>query len=154
MSDTVMTPQHPRWEEFCERLEGPEACDFRDATNKLGFAWTCNHTHLFALDILFALGPVSGVSGPRESEAVRDATRAAVLHLVSSRVRAARMTDAITAYYIATVWMGTDDDDAVGKKAVIRMQACGPDDYRARVRALWPDRWVIIGPISVSKEQG
>ena len=25
----VMTPDHPRWEEFCERLEGPEGCNFR-----------------------------------------------------------------------------------------------------------------------------
>jgi hypothetical protein len=25
----VMTPEHPRWEEFCERLAGPEGCHFR-----------------------------------------------------------------------------------------------------------------------------
>lgn len=61
--------------------------------------------------------------------------------------------DPITAWYLATVWMGTDEYDAVGRRTVIRLQACGPDDYRARVKALWPDRWVIIGPVSRSKVQ-
>jgi hypothetical protein len=28
-------PRHPRWEEFIERLAGPEGCDFTDTT------WTC-----------------------------------------------------------------------------------------------------------------
>ena len=34
-----MTPQHPRWDEFCERLEGPEGCDFQ----KVGAdtRWSC-----------------------------------------------------------------------------------------------------------------
>ena len=36
--EEVMTPSNPRWGEFCTRLEGPEACDFkRDAAGKISF---------------------------------------------------------------------------------------------------------------------
>lgn len=35
--DLVMTREHPRWREFCERLAGPEACDFKD-----GGTWKCD----------------------------------------------------------------------------------------------------------------
>jgi Protein of unknown function (DUF2695) len=31
ISDNAMTKEHPRWEEFLERLEGPEGCNFREA---------------------------------------------------------------------------------------------------------------------------
>jgi hypothetical protein len=27
---TVMSPYHPRWDEFCTRLQGPEGCNFRE----------------------------------------------------------------------------------------------------------------------------
>lgn len=63
------------------------------------------------------------------------------------------MADAITAWYIATVWMG-DRDDLIGTRSIIRLPAIGPADYRVRVQQLWPDRWVIVGPISRSKVQG
>lgn len=36
----VMTPDHARWEEFCNRLSGPEACDFK-ADPVSGFTWKC-----------------------------------------------------------------------------------------------------------------
>lgn len=29
----VMTPEHRRWKEFCNRLAGPEGCDFKDGAN-------------------------------------------------------------------------------------------------------------------------
>lgn len=28
-----MTLKHPRWEEFCTRLDGPEGCDFKEDEN-------------------------------------------------------------------------------------------------------------------------
>ena len=36
----VMTPAHPLWEEFYERLNGPEGCDFRPHPT-LGFTFIC-----------------------------------------------------------------------------------------------------------------
>ena len=38
----VMAPDHPRWDEFVERLEGPEGCDFTPAASGLGHEWTCS----------------------------------------------------------------------------------------------------------------
>jgi hypothetical protein len=39
----VMTPQHKDWARFCELLEGPEGCDFKeDPKNKGGFTSKCN----------------------------------------------------------------------------------------------------------------
>jgi hypothetical protein len=39
---TPMTREHPRWEEFCARLEGPEGCDFRsDCERGVGDTWYC-----------------------------------------------------------------------------------------------------------------
>jgi len=35
----IMTPQHARWDEFCERLEGPERCNFRKVNGES--RWTC-----------------------------------------------------------------------------------------------------------------
>ncbi len=36
----IMLPNHPRWNEFCERLEGEEGCNFRK--NKDGeIIWDC-----------------------------------------------------------------------------------------------------------------
>jgi len=49
----VMTPQHPRWKEFCNRLAGPEGCDFKK--NPDGKAtWTCagGNDRTFAVKIL------------------------------------------------------------------------------------------------------
>jgi len=49
----VMTPDHERWEEFCERLEGPEGCDFRP-----DHTWKCNNKgdRPFATKILEDMG--------------------------------------------------------------------------------------------------
>ena len=52
----MMTPEHPRWDEFCDRLQGPEGCDFTEAANGLKATWTCNHDRTFAIEILFAMG--------------------------------------------------------------------------------------------------
>lgn len=36
----LMTPQHPKWEEFLVRLEGPEGCNFQeDEAGKI--SWKC-----------------------------------------------------------------------------------------------------------------
>ncbi len=36
----IMQPTHPRWEEFCERLGGPDGCNFRK--NESGdLIWDC-----------------------------------------------------------------------------------------------------------------
>jgi len=40
----VMNPSHPLWEEFCERLEGPEGCDFqKDEYDHI--TWNCKGGH-------------------------------------------------------------------------------------------------------------
>lgn len=36
----TMTPEHERWEEFVEMLEGPVGCDFKDDEEK-GKTWRC-----------------------------------------------------------------------------------------------------------------
>ena len=38
MKKVIMTTQHPKWDEFCTRLEGPEGCKF---TKK---SWICDGT--------------------------------------------------------------------------------------------------------------
>ena len=39
----LMTPDHPRWDEFAEILEGPEYCDFREKEpgNAESITWRC-----------------------------------------------------------------------------------------------------------------
>ena len=37
----VMTPQHERWDEFMDRLSGPEGCDFRMGENEKP-TWNCS----------------------------------------------------------------------------------------------------------------
>lgn len=39
-NNLAMTPEHPQWLEFVERLEGPEGCDFQEHPEK-GFTWKC-----------------------------------------------------------------------------------------------------------------
>jgi hypothetical protein len=60
------------------------------------------------------------------------------------------------AYYIATVWV-TVDEPGGGQtiaKQIVRKWATGPDDYRAQIRELWPDKvGLVIGPVSLSKVQ-
>jgi Protein of unknown function (DUF2695) len=36
----IMTPSHPRWDEFIERLEGPEGCNFHENSNG-EMVWSC-----------------------------------------------------------------------------------------------------------------
>ena len=37
---TPMIPTHPRWREFCDRLEGPEGCNFREREDG-EIVWNC-----------------------------------------------------------------------------------------------------------------
>ena len=45
----ILTPDHPRWNEFAERLEGPEGCAFTETPS-----WRCygGHDKHFAKAIL------------------------------------------------------------------------------------------------------
>lgn len=40
----IMTAEHPRWVEFCKRLEGPEGCNFRqtDPDDPDTLVWRCS----------------------------------------------------------------------------------------------------------------
>jgi len=53
----AMTPGHPRWEEFCDRLAGPEGCDFQKKPDG-NTTWTCagGTDKTFAARILKAMG--------------------------------------------------------------------------------------------------
>jgi hypothetical protein len=37
----IMTTKHPRWNEFTQRLGGPEGCNFHDDPATGQMAWTC-----------------------------------------------------------------------------------------------------------------
>ena len=52
----VMTPEHPRWEEFCNRLAGPEGCDFQKKPDG-NTTWKCagGTDKTFATKILKAM---------------------------------------------------------------------------------------------------
>ena len=51
----LMTPAHPRWEEFCSRLEGPEGCNF--VTLEDGrVSWWCDHRYAAAFRLLREMG--------------------------------------------------------------------------------------------------
>lgn len=49
----MMTTEHPRWEEFVRRLEGPEGCDFKQDNT-----WKCagGRDKSFAISILENMG--------------------------------------------------------------------------------------------------
>lgn len=51
----TMTPEHQRWAEFCERLAGPEGCDFTEDGK-----WKCHGgtDKRFATAILTDMGGV------------------------------------------------------------------------------------------------
>lgn len=57
---TFMNPSHPRWREFCERLEGPDGCNFREKTpgDPDSITWTCGGgmDKTFAAAILKKMG--------------------------------------------------------------------------------------------------
>ena len=56
----VMTIDHPRWDEFEERLGGPEGCDFREDDDGEIY-WRCSaHTRDQAVAILRDMGITDG----------------------------------------------------------------------------------------------
>ena len=56
-----MMPGHPRWDEFLERLEGPEGCNFtqEDPNDAETIRWACQNDHSAARTIL---GTMEGVN--------------------------------------------------------------------------------------------
>lgn len=36
----ILTPEHPRWDEFTEKLSGEEGCNFREKDGRT--IWNCN----------------------------------------------------------------------------------------------------------------
>ena len=49
----VMTPQHPKWREFCDRLTSSDGCNFQEDENGK-ITWRCRggHDKSFATQIL------------------------------------------------------------------------------------------------------
>ena len=47
----IMTRENPRWDEFCDRLEGPEGCNFRQDKNG-EWIWNCGTKMSAAIGIL------------------------------------------------------------------------------------------------------
>jgi hypothetical protein len=57
----IMTPRSPRWEEFKERLAGPEGCNFREEEpgNPESTTWRCSGgNRTFAKAILKEMGGI------------------------------------------------------------------------------------------------
>jgi hypothetical protein len=52
MAAEIMTPEHPRWSEFAERLGGPEGCNWTDDS------WRCGGDHRWSREIL---GSMTGI---------------------------------------------------------------------------------------------
>lgn len=52
-SGIAMTPAHPAWDDFCERLEGVEGCNFHYDDDEGKTRWTCSakqsYEHAFAI---------------------------------------------------------------------------------------------------------
>jgi hypothetical protein len=53
----IMTPEHPEWEVFCDKLSGPDACDFKQ-DEKGEYTWKCKGgtDKTFATSILQLMG--------------------------------------------------------------------------------------------------
>jgi hypothetical protein len=52
----VISPGHDRWEEFCERLAGPQGVNFRNDENG-ELRWDCDsHNIIYAVRILQQMG--------------------------------------------------------------------------------------------------
>lgn len=47
----IMTPDHPRWEEFMEKLAGPDGCNLDPEKD----TWECHHDFRFAKKILSSM---------------------------------------------------------------------------------------------------
>lgn len=58
----IMTPEHPKWQEFCSLLEGSTACDFHEEIpgKRDTLTWKCNggRDKTFASRILNDLGGI------------------------------------------------------------------------------------------------
>ena len=53
----IMSPAHQRWEEFMDRLEGPEGCNCQpDPDAPCGLTWHCDHSTTHARRILEDMG--------------------------------------------------------------------------------------------------
>ena len=54
MKPGVVSPDHPAWNEFAARLEGPEGCNFVETVpgDPRSIEWRCDHTHLATAVIL------------------------------------------------------------------------------------------------------
>lgn len=57
----VMTPAHPRWDEFCDRLDGEEGCNFHKDAATGETVWTCKGgtDKSFATAILASMGGIN-----------------------------------------------------------------------------------------------
>jgi hypothetical protein len=59
-SRQIMCPRHPQWDEFTERLGGPEGCNFQRSvpTDPKSTTWTCTSRHDYQISrrILAAMG--------------------------------------------------------------------------------------------------
>ena len=53
----LMTKEHPLWEQFFERLEGPEGCNFTE-DKKENIEWKCKNDHAFTRKILTKMGNI------------------------------------------------------------------------------------------------
>jgi len=56
MNSTIMTPAHPQWTEFCNRLAGPGAYNFRGRGEKIRFTCGGGDDKTFARTILAEMG--------------------------------------------------------------------------------------------------
>ena len=56
----MLTPTHPRWREFTQRLGGPEGCNFREEAGQM--KWKCGgrHDQSLARKILGRMGFLDG----------------------------------------------------------------------------------------------
>jgi len=58
----IMTPDHPRWNEFTARLQGPEGCNFheKEPGNPESMTWRCKgeENKPFARAILKSMGGI------------------------------------------------------------------------------------------------
>jgi hypothetical protein len=64
-----LTTRHPGWEEFVDRLSGPDGIEWRnDGTDS---TWTCDGTLAAAERVLTPRQPLDGRQGPRGARAPR-----------------------------------------------------------------------------------
>jgi hypothetical protein len=54
VAEQVLAPGDPRWQDFVDRLEGPEGCDFKDGAGDL--TWRCGGDKTFSVAIMRAMG--------------------------------------------------------------------------------------------------